>query len=277
MEKVYGVIGCPIAHSMSPEMHNDLFDFYQLQSRYHAFHIEPEKLSDAIKGFKAIGVSGFNVTVPHKIAILDLLDEVEAVALNIGAVNTVVNEEGRLVGYNTDGQGYIHSIKQKMNQSLEQSRVLLIGAGGAARAIYITLASIGVLNVDIVNRTKEKAVELIGSCQYKNSSTALTIKEVEQALGQYDLIINTTSIGMHPHVEESPISLENLSENTVVSDIIYNPLKTKLLKDAEQKGATIDNGIGMFVNQGALAFEKWTGIFPDTTRMETVVKKKLGG
>ncbi len=276
MEKVYGVIGSPIAHSMSPEMHNDLFSFYQMNARYHAFHVKPENLADAIKGFRAIGISGFNVTIPHKIEIIDLLDEVCEIAANIGAVNTVVNEDGKLVGYNTDGLGFVTSLRKKVDH-LENSRVLIIGAGGAARGIYITLAAEGVKNIDITNRTHEKAEELISTCKFSAVSNSLSIEQAEKDLANYDIIVNTTSIGMHPEIDAIPINLTYLSPNAVVSDIIYNPLKTKLLREAEQKRATIDNGVGMFVYQGALAFEKWTGIFPDTTRMEAIVMKKLGG
>ncbi|MFC4320856.1 shikimate dehydrogenase [Litchfieldia salsa] len=277
MEKIYGVIGSPIAHSMSPEMHNDLFQYYKLNARYHAFHVEQENLKDAIKGFKAIGISGFNVTIPHKVAILELLDEVEEVAANIGAVNTVVNDKGKLVGYNTDGQGFITSIKTKVKKELADCRVLLIGAGGAARAIFISLASVGVSNIDIVNRTAKKAEEIITSCNYTTVSSFYTLSEAKYDLEKYDIIINTTSIGMHPNIDETPISITQLSKESVVSDIIYNPLKTSFLKEAEKKGAIIDNGIGMFVFQGALAFEKWTGIFPDPLRMEKVVRTRLGG
>ncbi|MBD8069226.1 shikimate dehydrogenase [Bacillus sp. PS06] len=277
MEKIYGVIGDPIAHSMSPDMHNDLFQFYNLHARYHAFHVKQEHLRDAIKGFKAIGLSGFNVTIPHKVAILEMLDEVEEVAANIGAVNTVVNENGKLVGYNTDGQGYITSLMTKIKKELKECQVLIIGAGGAARGIYISLAAAGVKTIDIVNRTAENADKIIASCRYKTSSSYYEISGNEYDLTKYDIIINTTSIGMHPNIDQTPIPIEQDLSGTVVSDIIYNPLETSFLKDAQRNGAIIDNGIGMFVYQGALAFEKWTGIFPDPARMERVVRTRLGG
>jgi len=277
LEKVYGVIGCPISHSMSPEMHNDLFEYYSLDARYHAFHVENEDLEAAIKGFRALGVSGFNITIPHKVAVMSYIDEIEEVAANIGAVNTVVNNNGKLIGYNTDGDGYLMSLKPKVTKDLKECHVLIIGAGGAARGIFISMAAKGIKHIDICNRTVGRAEELIKDCQYETFAKGLTFSQAEEILSRYDIIVNTTSVGMHPNVDEIPISLDHLTSNTVVSDIIYNPIKTKLLQEAEKRGATIDTGIGMFVNQGALAFEKWTDIFPDTTRMEKVVVRRLGG
>ncbi|MCH1625011.1 shikimate dehydrogenase [Fredinandcohnia quinoae] len=278
MEKIYGVIGSPISHSMSPQMHNDLFNFYNIHARYHAFHVEKGNVKKAIEGIRALEISGCNITIPHKIEVMEYLDEIEAVAANIGAVNTVVNQDGKLIGYNTDGNGFIRSLHTVIEQSaLQHANVLIIGAGGAARAIFISLAASGVKNIDIANRTIEKAEMIISDCQYEVNSVALSMKDAEMNLGKYRVMINTTSIGMSPKVDELPISLQHLSPQSIVSDIIYNPLQTKILIDAREKGAITQNGIGMFVNQGALAFEKWTGIFPDTNRMETTVTNILGG
>ncbi len=276
MKSLYAVIGKPIAHSMSPVMHNDLFQHYELDAHYQAFAIEPNDLVDAIKGFRAIGISGFNVTVPHKIAVMPLLDEIDPLARSIGAVNTVVNENGRLIGYNTDGSGFVLGLKNKFDD-LESKKVLIIGAGGAARAIYFTMAHVGVKHLDITNRTITKAENLAKDCPYNVNTSVITLEDAEESVGAYDIIIQTTSIGMAPQTECEPLSLHNLSQNAFVSDIIYNPLETRLLKLAREKGANTQNGIEMFVNQGALAFEKWTGIMPDTSRMTTKVLKQLGG
>ena len=277
MEKVYGLIGSPVSHSMSADMHNDLFSYYNLKARYHAFDVSKENLRDAVKGLRALGVAGFNITIPHKVAMLDLLDEVEEVAANIGAVNTVINNQGKLIGYNTDGDGYIESLKRKVGKDLRECTFLLIGAGGAARGIFISLAAQGIKEIDICNRTVQRAEELIDDCRYHTNSSAISPAHAEQSIAKYDVIINTTSVGMYPKVEESPLSLAGISQNTVVSDIIYNPLKTLFLQEAERNGATIDDGVGMFVNQGALAFQRWTGIYPDTSRMEKLVYTRLGG
>ncbi|WP_110926948.1 shikimate dehydrogenase [Bacillus massiliglaciei] len=277
MKKIYGVIGDPIAHSMSPAIHNDAFRHQGIEAAYHHFHVKPEDLQDAVKGMKAIGVSGFNVTIPHKQNIIPLLDEVDELALAIGAVNTVSWEEGRYVGYNTDGKGFYKSLSDLSEGGLKDSRTLIIGAGGAARAIYFTLVKEGVRNVDIANRTVERAEKLIADCPYECESQALSIAKAEEMLAEYELIIQTTSSGMSPNLDGIPLNPEQIKQGTLISDIIYNPLKTKLLHDAEQRGAVIQNGLGMFVHQAALAFEIWTGVHPDTARMQEIVLNKLGG
>ncbi|MEH7379875.1 shikimate dehydrogenase [Bacillus sp. JJ1533] len=278
MEKVYGVIGTPISHSMSPIMHNDLFEHYKLEARYHAFHVTQKGVKAAMEGIRALEISGINVTIPHKIDVIEYLDEVEEVAANIGAVNTIVNENGKLIGYNTDGHGFIRSLNQVIrNEELCSSKILIIGAGGAARGIFISLAAIGVKKIDIVNRTIDRAKTIIEDCKYTVDSHALGFAEAEADLGSYQVIVNTTSVGMHPNVDEMPLSMDKVAPKTIVSDIIYNPFETKLLKEAAKRGAITQNGIGMFVYQGALAFERWTGIFPDTKRMERLVTSLLGG
>ncbi|WP_338470322.1 shikimate dehydrogenase [Niallia sp. XMNu-256] len=276
MKKLYGVIGDPVAHSMSPIMHNDLFQLYSVDATYVAFHVKPENLQDAVKGFRAINLAGLSVTVPHKQMIMPLLDEIDPLAEAIGAVNTVVNDHGRLIGYNTDGSGYLEGLKKEVPSFMDKN-MLLIGAGGAARAIYYTLAQAGVKKVDIANRTVEKAEYLVNNCPFPKNSEVLSFKEAEEQLAKYDVIVQTTSIGMHPDIEASPLSVEKLKSTSLVSDIIYSPLETKILREAKQKGARIQNGIPMFTYQGALQFEKWTGIFPDMDRMQSVCLKQLGG
>ncbi len=276
MEKLYGVIGDPVGHSLSPVMHNDLYELYSVDATYLAFHITPENLQNAVKGFKVNNLAGLSVTVPHKTTIMPLLDEIDPLAQAIGAVNTIVNENGRLIGYNTDGIGYLEGIKKELS-SLTDKKVLLIGAGGAARAIYFTMAQAGMKNIDITNRTISHAEYLVENCPFPSNSQVLSLKEAEEQLSNYDLIVQTTLIGMHPDVEASPISVENIKPTAFVSDIIYSPLETKILREAKQKGARIQNGLPMFVYQGALQFEKWTGIFPDTDRMQSVCLKHLEG
>lgn len=276
MEKLYGVIGDPVAHSLSPAMHNDLYEFYSVDATYLAFHVTSEDLQNAVKGFKVNNIAGLSVTVPHKTTIMSYLDDIDPLAEAIGAVNTIVNENGRLVGYNTDGTGFLEGIKKELT-SLTDKKMLLIGAGGAARAIYFTMAQAGLKNIDIANRTISQAEYLVENCPFPENSQVLSLKEAEEQLSNYDLIVQTTTIGMHPEVEFSPISMENIKPTAFVSDIIYSPFETKILREAKQKGARIQNGLPMFVNQGALQFEKWTGIFPDTDRMQSVCLKQLGG
>lgn len=276
MKKLFGVIGDPIAHSMSPLMHNDLFQLYKLDAHYFPFHVKKENLASAINGLKVLGVSGFNVTVPHKVEVMSLLDEIDPLAKAIGAVNTVVNENGKLIGYNTDGNGYVRALTNYVS-NIEDKQMLMIGAGGAARALFFSLASAGVKRIDIANRTVAKADALIEECPNQIDAKAMTMQEAENAIGEYDVIIQTTSIGMSPKTEERPLNPERLKMGAFVSDIIYNPLETRILTEAKQRGATIQNGLDMFVFQGALAFELWTGIFPDTERMKHIVQMQLGG
>ena len=167
MKKVYAVIGDPIAHSMSPAIQNDAFKKEELDAEYLAFHVKPNGLEDAVKGMKALGVCGFNITLPHKETIIPFLDEVDELARAIGAVNTVINKDGRLIGYNTDGIGYIKALQEELTGELTGKKTLIIGAGGAARAIYFTLVKEGVKQIDIANRTKERAVNLISECPYE--------------------------------------------------------------------------------------------------------------
>ncbi|WP_042345766.1 shikimate dehydrogenase [Bacillus massiliigorillae] len=277
MKQIYGVIGDPISHSMSPDMHNDAFTDQELEAYYNAFHVRPDHLEDAVKGMKAIGVKGFNITVPHKTAIIPFLDQVDELAAAIGAVNTVKYENGQFIGYNTDGLGFVAGLKEELHESLIEKRTLIIGAGGAARGIYYSLVSEGIREIDIANRTVSRAQQIIIENPYEAKSNSLTIQAAAERLNEYDLIINTTSIGMKPNVDEMPISLQHLRNDAFVSDIIYNPLETKFLSEAKKKGASIQNGLPMFIHQGALAFRIWTGVEPNIERMKAIVLKKLGG
>ncbi|MTH52502.1 shikimate dehydrogenase [Bacillus mangrovi] len=277
MEELYGIIGCPVGHSMSPDIHNQAFKALGIKASYHRFHVEKSSIKAAVEGIRALGIKGANVTIPHKEAVLEFLDETDPSARAMGAVNTIVNRDGRLIGYNTDGPGYIESIKPFTGSNLKDLKCLIIGAGGAARGIYSALALEGIKEADIANRTIEKAALIIKESPAGTKGTALTLTEAEARLSGYDLIIQTTSIGMSPNVNGQPLSLEKVRSGTLVSDIIYNPMKTAFLKDAEHRGCRIIPGIGMFVYQAALSFRHWTGVLPDIRMMEETVKKKLGG
>lgn len=276
MRKNFAVIGDPIEHSMSPIMHNDLFQFYGLDAEMKKIHIKKDFLQSGLSELRDMNMAGFNVTVPHKQAIIPFLDELDPLSKAIGAVNTVVCENGRWIGYNTDGEGYLKGLLKQL-PDIKQRRTFIIGSGGAARGIYFTLAHYGVEQVDICNRTISKAKALKEACPYPVKTNIMEIALAEKTLGEYGLIIQTTSIGMSPKIDASPIQMSNVMEGAFVSDIIYNPLETKILKDAKAKGAITQNGIDMFVYQGALAFEKWQGVFPDTTRMRQNVLTQLGG
>jgi shikimate dehydrogenase len=274
---LYGVIGDPIAHSMSPLMHNSAFKDNGINAEYVRFHVKKEQLPEAIRGIKALGIQGVNVTVPHKEHVMSLLDGIDPLAEAIGAVNTIVNENGKLIGYNTDGLGFVEGLKNIAGDCLENKSILMIGAGGAAKAIYYTLASLGVKKIDVTNRTPGRAEKMMETCPFPLDSSFLTLEAAENILHHYDVIIQTTSIGMFPYIEDSPIKVNRLKQGSIVSDIIYNPLETSLLKQAKQKGALTQNGLDMFVYQGALSFKKWTGIFPSYSIMRDTVLQQLGG
>ena len=242
---------------------------------YQAFDVHPNDLKKAIDGVRALGIFGLNVTIPHKVAVMEWLDEVDEEARLIGAVNTIANKDGRLVGSNTDGQGYLRSLLSLLDTPLKDKTVLVIGAGGAARAIVTSLALHGVKRMDIANRTLEKADKLADHAGKFVPASSLELKEAEETLSRYDVIVNTTSVGMSPNVDAIPLSLQRLQIGTVVSDLIYNPLKTLWLKKAEEKGAIIDNGVAMFVHQGALSFQRWTGKLPNIERMKQTVVNAL--
>ncbi|WP_312093300.1 shikimate dehydrogenase [Niallia sp.] len=276
MRKNYAVIGDPIQHSMSPAMHNDLFQFYGIDAEMKKIHIKKELLESGLIELRDMNIAGFNVTVPHKQAIIPFLDELDPLSKAIGAVNTVVCEKGKWIGYNTDGEGYLRGLLKQL-PDLPQRKIIIIGSGGAARGIYFTLAQYGVLQIDICNRTLSNAAALKDACPYPVNTNIMDFASAEKTLSEYDLIIQTTSIGMSPHIDDTPIQLTNLKREALVSDIIYNPLETKILSAAKIKGAKTQNGIDMFVYQGALAFEKWQGFFPDTERMKQCVLTQLGG
>ena len=275
MKKLFGVIGDPIAQSMSPHIHNDAFEQHKIDGAYFPFHVTKGNLQKAVDGLRTLGVHGFNVTIPHKVEIMKWLDRVDKDAQQIGAVNTVVNESGKLVGYNTDGAGFVKGIKEVT--SLREENVAIIGSGGAARGILYSLSKEKVKKLTVANRTEKKAAELITSLQLESIVTSCTLETLEKELNEYDIIINTTSVGMYPHIDDIPISLSFLKKNCVVSDIIYNPIETKFLKEAKKRGAIIQNGVPMFVYQAAIAFELWNNILPNAERMERIVMEHLGG
>ncbi|WP_100406721.1 shikimate dehydrogenase [Bacillus solitudinis] len=275
MEKLFGLFGHPVTHSMSPMMHNDAFQQLGIDASYKLFDVKPEFLKDAVLGIRALNIVGCNITIPHKVAVMDFLDEIDDEAKEIGAVNTIVNLDGKLIGYNTDGRGYLESLVPVLTKRLTEQRVLVLGAGGAARAIVTVLAREGAQEVIVANRTLSKAKDL--ATLTNHDIIATTIEEAATELNQFDIIINTTSVGMSPNIEDIPVSLDKLKADCVVSDLIYNPIRTKLLIEADKRGAKILDGVGMFVNQGALSFEYWTGQKPNRERMAQLVYQKLGG
>jgi shikimate dehydrogenase len=274
--KICGIIGDPVAHSVSPAMHNAGFKELGLDYIYLPFRVERENLAGAIEGLKALGIRGLNVTIPHKVAIVPLLDELEPLAAKTGAVNTIVNDEGYLKGYNTDAGGFLRALLKRGIEP-EGKKVVILGAGGASRAISFTLAERGA-EIVILNRKLEMdwAVKLADNIsQYSiKEARAMELRDenLSLALEAADILVNTTSVGMKPDIDRSLLPSGLLKPGLVVFDIVYNPLKTRLLLEAEMVGAEIISGIEMLIWQGALAFKLWTGVKAplDILKMEAI-------
>ncbi|AYB45643.1 shikimate dehydrogenase [Paenibacillus lautus] len=266
-----GVMGDPIGHSKSPAMHNAAINALGLSGAYVPLHIRPQGLGDAIQAVKALGFRGVNVTIPHKVEVMKHLDVVDEGAQRIGAVNTIVNDNGKLTGYNTDGIGYVRSLKDEACPDLKGKRIVVIGAGGAARGIIYALLGEGPDKISIVNRTSAKALALAEEWSSLADLRGYGEERAGEALSDADVIINTTSVGMFPQVSELPIPPESIREGIVVSDLIYNPLKTELLRQGELRRCTVHGGLGMFINQGAYAFEYWTGLTAPVQAMKEAV------
>ena len=255
MPDTYAVIGDPIDHSLSPNIHNAAFRHLELDHSYIAYKISAGELAAGIDSLKKIRIAGFNVTIPHKIEIMKFLDDMDTTSKVIGAVNTVSNENGKLKGYNTDMIGFLDPIKKK-NLTIKDSQVLLLGAGGAARAIVTAMIKEKASKITIVNRTQENANKLADFAKkIGGNADAVSIQKANELIGDYKFIINSTSIGMKN--EPSPISTRNISKNSVVYDIVYQPINTDLIKKSKENGATIIYGYEMLLSQAACSFEIW--------------------
>jgi shikimate dehydrogenase len=268
------VIGDPIEHSLSPVMHNEAFKQAGIQGSYEKKRVTSGDLPSFLQYLKESDYAGCNVTIPHKVAIIPFLDEIDPEAEKIGAVNTVLNNNGKLIGYNTDGKGFLLGLKEKISKPISEMNILLIGAGGAARSIAYALLQENPEKLFIANRSAERLTLLVKDLN-NTCVEPLSLNKAESELSRFDVLINTTNAGMHPNIETMPIQLAQIKHDTVVCDIVYNPLQTKWLQTAESKGAIIDNGVSMLVMQGAMAFEKWTGTFPDTNKMKKAVIDQL--
>lgn len=272
--KTYAVIGNPIKHSKSPEMHNAALKAAEIDGKYIKLRILRENLEDAIDGLRRLGIAGLNVTIPHKIEIMKYLDDIDEVASNIGAVNTVANENGRLIGYNTDGYGALESINAV--SGIEGKRIVMVGAGGAARAIAFTIATkANPKEISITDRKSDKAKKLVQEIKEKtNANVTVFSLEEKEKISDAGILINCTPVGMHPKINESPVDATLLRKNMIVFDIVYNPVKTKLIQDAEEAGCRTITGENMLILQGVKAFEIWTGKKPDIETMRKTFHQK---
>lgn len=267
--QVVGLIGFPLRHSISPVFQQAAFDFHQLPVTYEAWETPPDRVAAAVERMRQPDCLGANVTIPHKQAVIPYLDGVDELAAKIGAVNTIVNEDGKLHGFNTDVDGFLRGLRDEGSYEPAEKRAVVLGAGGAARAVVFGLVMAEAANVTITNRTFARAEELataartaLAGADSQVSVDALPweTSALRERLGTCDLLINTTSIGMgRDHADESPLPDELVPADAFVYDLIYNPSETKLLRIARAKGARTLNGLPMLIHQGAAAFEIWTG------------------
>jgi len=278
---IYCIIGDPIEHSLSPVMQNAAFYASGMDSVYVSFRVRSESFSESIKGLISLGIKGFNITVPHKTKIMDYLGTISETAKVVGAVNTVVVKDGILEGHNTDVRGFIDSIKEVTGENKFPESVCIIGAGGAARSVLYALGRLPEISeIYLMNRTLSKAENL--AKEFKNI-TGKKITPINDSIDSQrkiipysGMLVNTTSVGMWPSVDESPVKDSTLLiKDQIVCDIVYNPITTKLLGDARDKGALTIDGTGMLVNQGAGAFEIWTGKKAPVDIMKDAVIKAL--
>ena len=276
--KTLCIIGNPIEHSMSVTMHNAAIQNLGIDYLYVAFNVFPIDLPNAINGFRSLNIKGASVTIPHKISAMKYLDKIEPMAKNIGAINTIKNDNGILIGRNTDGEGFLKSIKES-GYNLKNKKIVLFGAGGAARACAFYLAK-EVNKITIINRSNTGMNDLISKLKanYKISIKGINLsksEDIKKEIKESDMIVNTTPVGMYPNVNESPVKQSWMHPNLFVVDIIYSPIQTKLLQEASSIGCNVLSGVDMLVNQGIIAFEWWTGVSPDKKLMKQVVLNEL--
>jgi len=259
-----GVMGWPVAHSRSPVIHNHWIRQYGLNGTYGLFPVETQNIDDAIRGLKALGLAGCNITIPHKVEAMKRMDWVDPLAQRMGAINTiVVQADGALHGYNNDGFGFIQSLRDdKPDWRADAGPITVLGAGGAARAIVLSLIDEGASEIRLINRTRAKADAL--AQEFGQVVTAYDWSERHDALAGCALLINTTNQGMHGQ-PDLDLQLDQLPTSALVADAIYIPLETSLLAQARQRGNTGVNGLGMLLNQARPAFKAWFGVMPEIT------------
>ena len=278
MTYLFGLIGYPIKHSLSPWIHEQFMRKTNINGSYEIFEIDLNtNFKEAINDLRKKNINGFNVTVPYKEKVIQELDELDEQASRIGAVNTVLNINDTLVGYNTDGLGYVKSLEKAYPKIKESNpNILLLGAGGAARGIYNGLKSSGYLNIDIANRTLKKAEE-IKQTNLTGKTEVITLDAAEQVLDQYDIIVQTTSVGMKPKVDAQIIKLNKLKSDVIISDIVYQPIMTQFLNSGKNQGANIHTGHTMLLYQAELAFNIWTKKQVNVGNMDLKLQEILEG
>ncbi len=272
--KVCGIIGKPLAHTLSPTMHNAAFEKLGLNYVYLAFEMDKSEIAFSLNAMKELGFRGLNVTHPYKINVMEYLDNIDEVAKEIGAVNTIVNNDGKLTGYNTDAFGAVEALRNHvLDFESSRKKILVLGAGGAARAVAVPLAKMG-NEITIANRTHNRSEELVKMLEKFGKAEAVKIDRIDEVITDVEILINCTPVGMSDSLVQSPISGQMIRSDMIVFDVIYNR-DTPLLIEAKKKGAKVIYGYEMFVHQGVKAFELWTGEKAPMDVMREVVIQKL--
>lgn len=272
-QELVGCFGKPVAENPTQAMIEAAFRHHGLDWRYLTIEVDPADLGDAVRGARAMGFVGFNCTIPHKVAVVAHLDALGKSAEVIGAVNCVVRCDGRLIGENTDGQGFLASLRELTDPA--GKRVVVLGAGGAARAIAVELALAGAKHITIVNRGRERGEEVMRLLRERTGVAAdfVSWRGDLEVPPQTDVVVNATSIGLYPDVEARvPLALASLQPEMIVADVIPNPPRTRLVRDAEARGCRVIDGLGMLVGQGVIGIKHWTGIDPDPQVMRRALE-----
>jgi shikimate dehydrogenase len=277
--ELVGVFGIPVAENPTVVMQEAAFRALNLNWRYLTIEVRPQDLGDAMQGLRAFNMRGINLTIPHKVAVLQFLDDVSPDARLMGAVNTVRREGNRLIGENTDGKGFLVSLRDEAKVDPAGKKVVVLGAGGAARAMTVELALAGAAQITVVNRSTSRGAALVGLLNQETSTTAVFApwQGVYSIPRGTDILINATSIGLHPDVSaKPPINYEHITPSMVVCDVIPNPPRTPFLSLAEARGAKTLDGLGMLVAQGAIAFKMWTGFDAPVGVMRQALSEAFG-
>ncbi|MBN1836882.1 MAG: shikimate dehydrogenase [Spirochaetales bacterium] len=278
-QELTAVFGQPVAENPTQAMIEAAYRHHGLPWRYLTIEVAPDALGDAVRGARAMGFAGFNLTIPHKVAVIEHLDGLGESARLIGAVNCVVPREGRLIGENTDGKGFLQALRAHTDP--RGKRVLIFGAGGAARAIAVELALAGASAITVVNRSTERGralVELLRGGEIGVAAELAAWKGEHTVAPATDVVINATSIGLFPNVEARvPVDLDSLSPGMIVADVIPNPPRTHLVRSAEERGCVVLDGLGMLVNQGVIGVQYWTGVSPDAEVMRRALLDVFAG
>jgi shikimate dehydrogenase len=277
--ELVGVFGYPVAENPTCVMQEAAFAELGLNWRYLTIEVRPEALPDAMRGMRAMGMQGINLTIPHKVAVMALLDEISPDAALIGAVNTVRRVGSRLVGENTDGKGFLRGLAQDARLEPAGKRVVVLGAGGAARAITTELALAGAAGLTVVNRSAARGAELVANLQQRVQADARFVpwEGICRITAETDILVNATSIGLYPQVDAMPdVDLSAARPDLLVCDVVPNPPETRLIQTARARGLKTLNGLAMLVYQGAIGFEMWTGLPAPEQAMKDALSKAFG-